>query len=148
MEIIIQNAQVLASRISYISSLISRGIKGGAVVVTLGRESKSRDQERKYHAMITDIMRTVRTDKPHSFEAWKALLVDAYAAELMSNGEKLTHPGETVISFDGLRAVTVRPSTKKFSKKEASGFIEFLYCWGVENGAKFSEKSLEIAGHK
>ena len=57
-------------------------------------------------------------------------------------GEPLTHPGKTVISLDGQRKVTVRPSTKKFRKKEASDFIEFLYATGIEYGARFTDKSL------
>ena len=69
-------------------------------------------------------------------------LVDEFRRVREEMGEPLTHPGKTVISLDGQRKVTVRPSTKKFRKKEASDFIEFLYATGIEYGARFTDKSL------
>ncbi len=123
--------------------MVKRALPGGPVVVTLGRESKSRDQEKKYHAMINDIMTTVELGQQYSLDAWKALLVDEFEQELKRNGESLPKPSKVVISFDQQRAVTIRPSTKDFRKEHASKFIEFLYAWGTEHGARFSDESLK-----
>lgn len=122
--------------------MVKRGLAGGPVVVTIGRQAKSRDQEKKYHAMIHDIMTTVELGQQYSAEAWKALLVDEFEQELKRDGESLPKPSRVVISFDQQRAVTIRPSTKEFRKEHASKFIEFLYAWGTEHGARFSDESL------
>lgn len=122
--------------------MVKRGLAGGPVVVTIGREAKSRDQEKKYHAMIHDIMTTVELDQQYSMEAWKALLVDEFEQDLRRIGESLPKPSKVVISFDQQRAVTIRTSTKDFKKEHASMFITFLYAWGTEHGARFSDESL------
>jgi hypothetical protein len=140
----IRTLQDVRSVMTRAYELVTKGIQAGPVEVVLQRISKSRIQEEKYHAMIGDIAKTVKLDLEYDLETWKALLVDEYAQELKRIGEALTHPGKVVVSLDKERAVTVRPSTKKFRKKEASGFIEFLYMWGSNHGARFSEKSLEI----
>ena len=123
---------------------VEKGLAAGPVVVTLTRESKSRDQEAKYHAMISDFAKIDLNGRTFDPETWKALLVDAYAEELEGMNEPLTHPGHVVLSLDGKRAVTVRPSTTKFLKKEASGFIEFLYARGIEYGVEWSEKAKAV----
>jgi hypothetical protein len=93
--------------------------------------------------MIHDISATVDLGQKYSEEAWKALLVDEFEQELKRDGESLPKPSRVVISFDQQRAVTIRPSTKDFRKEHASKFIEFLYAWGTEHGARFSDESLK-----
>lgn len=120
-------------------------IDGGPLSVTVARLSKTRLQEKKYHKMIGEIAKQVRPfGKYHAQEVWKALLVDQYEQELLASGEALTHPGETVVSMDGQRQITIRPSTTKFRKAEGSGFIEFLYAQGCEMGVVWTEPCLEI----
>jgi hypothetical protein len=133
---------VQKQRVQYAWSCIKEMLKGGVVLLEIGVESKSRQVERKYHALINDIAKTVRLDQQYSTESWKALLVDAFQVELRSQGIELRHPGRMEMSFDNQRIVSIRPSTTKFTKKEGSMFIEFLYAWGTERGATFNEKSL------
>lgn len=133
------------SIMSRVNELIKKGLESGPVTVTLGRPSKSRLQEEKYHAMIGDIADTVDVDgRKYDHETWKALLVDSFEQDLLSQGEGLRHPSRTVVTLDMMRAVTIRPSTTKFLKKEAGDFIEYLYSYGSNVGAVFSEKSLSI----
>jgi len=129
--------------IKQIDQLVRKGLSRGNVIITLGRESKSREQEKKYHALIGDIAKTVNIGVTYSVEAWKALLVDEFEQELKRGGEKLSKPGKVTISLDQERAVTIRPSTTNFKKHEGSKFIEFLYFWGSQHGAVFSEKTIE-----
>lgn len=125
-------------------SHVLRGIDGGPVCIEIKRESKKREQEEKYHAMIGDIAKTVTLDgRQFSAEIWKALLVDEFREEMRMQGQPLTHEGRTVKSLDGRRDVTVRPSTSKFRKREASDFIQFLYAKGAEYGAVFSDRSMQ-----
>ncbi len=143
-EIIIQNMEVRKERMTHAWYLIGKALKAGTVVVTLGRSSsKSREQERKYHAMIREIHRGAF--RGNTFEGVKALMVAEFADELKSQGKELTHPGETIYSHKLKAWVTVRPSTKKFRKAEAAAFIEFLYALGCELGVQWSEKATEIA---
>lgn len=143
MELIIRDNVSAKSILARVATLVYQGLDAGAVVLTIGRLSKSREQEAKYHCLITDIAKTVKLDKQYSIEAWKALLVDGYEQELRSMGESLRHPGKVIPSLDGQRVVTVRPTTTKFLKKEASGFIQYLYAFGIEHGAVFSERAIE-----
>lgn len=124
-------------------NLVCSAIAGGALIVTVMRESKSRAQEKKFHAMIGDIANQVRVfGKQYSAEIWKALLVDSFEQDKRESGEPLTHPGRLVPSMDGGRLVSIRPSTTKFRKTEAVEFIEFLYCQGNEMGVAWSEPAL------
>lgn len=141
-EIIIQNEQVQRERMRYAWELVSKALQAGPVLVSLGRQSKSREQEKKYHAMIRDIH--LSAFRGNSFEGVKALMVAEFAEEMKAHGQALTHPGETVYSHRLKEWVTVRPSTRKFRKAEASAFIEFLYALGCEQGVHWSEKSIEI----
>lgn len=128
-----------------VNDMIKKGLQSGPVTVTLGRPGKTRQQEEKYHALIGDIADTVEVlGVKYGADIWKALLVDSFEQDLLSQGDELRHPSKTVDALDGIRAVTIRPSTTKFLKAEGSGFIEYLYAFGSENGATFSEKSVEI----
>lgn len=119
----------------------SKGCK--VVVFSISQKSRSPGQNAKFHALITDIKKAAGGN--HSLDVWKALLVDAFEQEIKAQGGSLPRPGQTAISFDGQRAVTVRPSTRDFNKSIASQFIEFIYAFGLEQGVVFSEKSERIA---
>jgi len=143
--LVVQDDSWLSRVMSAARDMISQALPGGPVLVTLSRPTKSRLQECKFHAMIGDIAKTVKVDgKAYSSEVWKALLVDGFEQELLSQGECLAHPSKTVVTLDGMRAVTIRPSTTRFRKNEASQFIEYLYAFGTMSGAVFSEKSIQV----
>lgn len=123
--------------------LVSEAIHGGALVVTVARESKTRAQERRYHAMINDIARQVTVfGRRYTPEIWKALLVDQFEQEILANGGRLASPSETIVSMDGQRRITVRPSTTRFRKREGADFIEFLYSQGSEMGVAWSDPAI------
>ena len=127
-----------------VEAYVLHGLDAGPVVVEIKRQTRTLEINNKFHAMIADIAKTVDLDQEYSFEAWKALLVDGFEEELRANSEKLRHGSKVVLSLDKKRAVTIRPSTTKFLKSEASQFIEYLYQFGAEHGARFTEKSLAI----
>lgn len=133
----------LPARMQAVIESIKAALIGGPVEITVQRPSKSRDQERLYHALIGDIARTVEVQgRKYDADVWKALLVDMFTQEMQDQGTPLAHPGRVVPSLDGMRTVTVRSSTRRFRKQEASDFIEFLYSWGAENGATFSDPTM------
>jgi len=116
----------------------------GGVVVTVKPQTKSRDVEKKYHAMISDIAKQVTFygKTKYSTEVWKAVLVEQFANDRAAIGEPLRHPASKIMSMDGHRVITVRPSTTQFSKKEASDFVEFLYAQGADMGVKWSDPEI------
>lgn len=143
--ILIQGYDVVRDRMMYAWELVQKGLQSGPVVVRLGRPSKSRDQEAKYHAMIGDIAKTVSVDgRRVNRDVWKAYLVQGFEEELKTQGRTLARPSQIVFNpFTG-QWVTVRASTKNFRVREAADFIEYLYAFGVDHGATFSERSLKI----
>lgn len=121
-------------------------MQSGAVSVRISRPSKSREQEKHYHALINEIAQQVTVyGKAKPAKIWKALLVDSFEREREEMGEPLRKPGQLVPSLDLDRLVSVRPSTTDFSKSEGAAFIEFLYAYGVEVGVKWSANAEQIA---
>lgn len=142
-EFIIKQGPSSNSSMSMLKRYIESGLPNGPVSVQVGRPSRNREQEKKYHAMIGDIAAQVEIEgRKFDTDVWKALLVDSYEQECLSNGERLTHPSKVVISLDGQRAVSLRASTTKFRVSEGTGFIEYLYKCGVDYGVTFSDDSL------
>lgn len=97
-------------------------------------ESKSRNQEEKYHAMLGEIA----TQAQHlgakwSTEDWKRLLVDLYAKETGLEG------GKIIPSLDGQGIVQLGLQTRNFTKEQAMDFITFLDAWGASNGIFFKD---------
>ena len=91
--------------------------------------SKSREQEEKYHAMINDIAKQAQhLGAKWSSEDWKRLLVDQYLREV---GEVQT---KIIPNLDGSGIVQLGYQTRKFTKEQASEFVEWLYSWAANNG--------------
>jgi NinB protein len=99
--------------------------------------SKSREQEQKYHAIIGEIAQQAQhMGAKWDAEDWKRLLVDAYCVE------KQIPSGRVVPSLDMTGIVQLGQQTRKFTKDQASEFVEFLLAWCAENGIELNEKTL------
>jgi len=91
--------------------------------------SKSREQEEKYHAMIKDISKQAQhLGAKWSSEDWKRLLVDQFMRDSGDSG------GRVIPNLDGTGIVQLGFQTRKFTKEQASEFVEWLYSWSAENG--------------
>lgn len=143
MEYLIRDKDSMRPIMLSVWNQVSTEVDGGPVLVTVTKESKTRAQERRYHAMIGDIAAQIKVyGKQYSPEIWKALLVDMFEQEMAGQGVPLSKPGRTIPSMDGQRTVTVRASTAQFKKAEGIDFIEFLYAQGAEMGVNWSEPAL------
>lgn len=120
---------------------------GHPVVVTVAEFSKSRAQERLYHALIGEISKQVKVVKAfYEPEIWKAQMIYQFAKERELMGMPLRKPGRVIPAFDGSGdLITVRPSTRDFTREEAASFIDYLYSEGIEMGVKWPAKADEIA---
>ena len=114
-------------------------------VVKFGKPRKSRAQEERYHAMIGDIAKQLtHAGRSWSAEDMKRLLVDAFRndtkddPELAEEWKEMGHfRMAPSIGRDGF--VVLGYPTKKFPKKLASAFIDWLFAFGAENGVSFIE---------
>ena len=97
-------------------------------------ESKSRDQEAKYHAMLSEIAEQAsHLGAKWSAEDWKRLLVDLFAKETGLQG------GKIIPSLDGQGIVQLGLQTRNFTKEQAMEFITFLEAWGASNGIIYKD---------
>lgn len=108
---------------------------GGRVTITVADPAKSREQEEKYHAIIGEIANAERLyGKKLSAEAWKRLLIDAFKHEtkgdpdLKGEWEKFGEI-ELVPALNHSGFVMVGEQSRRFSKKLASAFIEWLLAF-------------------
>ena len=97
--------------------------------VEIRYKQRSNDQNEKYHAMIGDIAKQAQhMGAKWSAEDWKRLLVDQYLRET----ENLQ--GKIIPNLDGSGIVQLGYQTRKFTKEQASEFVEWLYSWAANNG--------------
>jgi len=109
-------------------------VAGKQLRMEIKAESKSREQEEKYHAMIGEVAKQAQhIGSRWSSEDFKRLLIDQWANE---TNRKI---GRLVQSLDGERIVQLGMQSRKFSKEDASEFIEWLEAWGATNGIVFSK---------
>lgn len=133
--------------ISYARDLFNKGLAYGKPFEFILRyPTRSDRQNALYHALISDMARQLKhlgQDLPLEF--WKAGLVDLFANEKEQMGEPLKHKGAIMPALDGSgRFISIRPSTTKFSVKEANEFIEFLFSYGAENGVRWGAKTIGL----
>jgi hypothetical protein len=113
--------------------LVRRGLQAGPVLVTLGREKRSLEQNRLLWAMLSDVSRQVQWHGERmDAESWKHVFTAAV------KGQKVV-PG-----IDG-KLVVLGYSTRKMSKPEMAELIESIYAFGSEQGVEWSEHE-NIAG--
>jgi len=107
---------------------------GRKLTLEIKPASKSRDQEEKYHAIIGDISKQAQhMGAKWSPEDWKRLLVDQYIKYQGLSGAMI------VPNLDGTGIVQLGFQTRKFTKEQASEFVEFLLAWSAENGIELNE---------
>ena len=107
---------------------------GHKLELMINRESKSRDQEEMYHAIIGHIAKQAsHLGAKWDSEDWKRFLVWQFAKESGINTGKL------VPSLDGTGIVQLGMQTRKFTKDQASQFTEWLLAWATQNGIEIPE---------
>lgn len=107
---------------------------GNKLELTIKRESKSRDQEEMYHAIIGHIAKQAsHLGAKWDAEDWKRFLVWQFAKEVG------IETGKLVPSLDGTGIVQLGMQTRKFTKDQASQFTEWLLAWAAQNGIEIPE---------
>lgn len=114
---------------------VKESLKAGKLLrMEIKTDSKSRDQEQKYHAMLGEIAEQAQhLGAKWSTEDWKRLMVDLFAKETGLQG------GKIIPSLDGTGIVQLGLQTRNFTKEQAMEFITFLEAWGANNGIIFKQ---------
>lgn len=113
---------------------VKEALKSGKkLTLEIKPSSKSREQEEKYHAIIGDIAKQAQhMGAKWDAETWKRLLVDKYCREIGISSQIMAN-----LDNDGL--VQLGFQTRKFTKEQASEFVEFLQAWAVNNGVTLND---------
>ena len=102
---------------------------GKELVLEIKLANKSREQEEKYHSMIGEIAKQAQhMGASWDAESWKRLLVDQFCKD---SGLKT---GVVMPNLSGDGIVQLGFQTRKFTKEQASEFVEWLYAWSAERG--------------
>ena len=106
---------------------------GKKLTLEIKDASKTREQEEKYHAMIGDIAKQAQhMGAKWDADTWKRLLVDKYCRETGLSSKIMAN-----LDNDGL--VQLGFQTRKFTKEQASEFVEFLQAWAADNGVTLND---------
>jgi len=107
---------------------------GRKLTIEVKDASKSREQEEKYHAIIGDIAKQAQ-HMGHKWDAesWKRLMVDKYLRETGFMNSPI------IPNLDGTGIIQLGFQTRKFSKEQASEFVEFLLAWCADNGIELKD---------
>jgi len=100
--------------------------------VEIKYKNRSNEQNEKFHAMIGEIAKQAQhLGSKWDAESWKRLLVDQFCRE---NDIKT---GVVIPNLSGDGIVQLGFQTRKFTKEQASEFVEWLHAWGAEHGVVY-----------
>ena len=123
--------------VEYAFGVIREMAEAGSITIRIDDVIRSLDQNAKMWPMLHDFAEHVRWPVNGTMdflepEDWKAILTAAFQREARM--------------APGLRGgfVMLGARTSKFSRREMSDFITFLYAEGNERGVQWSEKSREM----
>jgi hypothetical protein len=131
LKITVNDAKDIPAKLAQIFDLVSRGIKRGPVVVTLGRLVRSLRQNKRMWAVLGDIEKQVdwhglKLDKEDWKEMFSAILGNQRVVPGLQGG-----------------FVVLGVSTRKQNKAWFSDLFELINAFGAEHGVMWSDPALE-----
>lgn len=112
---------------SFVHRLIDTAIPGTRVQMLQPKHSD--DQGRRLWAMLGDVARQVsHHGRNYDPEQWRILFMHACGQEV-----------EFAPSLDGSTFIPFQGHSSKMSVTEMTELIEFIACWGAQNGVEFRE---------
>jgi len=109
---------------------------GRQLTIEINPAKRTDPQNEKFHAIIGDIAKQAQhMGAKWDAEDWKRLLVQEYCKE------KGLAAGKVIPNLSGDGIVQLGMQTRKFTKEQASEFVEFLLAWSAENGVTINEVS-------
>jgi hypothetical protein len=97
------------------------------MVVRIVKQTRSLDQNAKFHAICEDMERAgaVWLGKPRTAEQWKVLLISAH-------GEATGRGSEMIVGLEG-EFVSIRESSASMTKGRSSSLIEYSIAYCASN---------------
>ena len=124
--------QTKADQISLVVDYINRGLARGPVIVSLGRETRTLEQNRLLWPLRQDVSAQVQWyGERLTREEWK----DVFSAALKRH--------RAVPGIDG-GIVMVGLHTSRLNKTDFSDLIEIIYSFGAERGVRWSDPALKV----
>lgn len=114
-------------------------------VVKIGEPVKSREQEMMYHSQIGDIAdQYMFCGRKWDVEDMKRLCIDQFRRDTINDDDfkelwAEVSKIELAPSLDGSGTVALGVQSRRFPKKLASAFVDWLYSFGAEHGVVWSD---------
>ena len=103
------------------------------LVVKIQPITRSLEQNSKLHALLSDISKQCEFNgKKRDIDTWKMIMISAH--KIATGGQ-----AEMVIGLEG-EVINLRESTAQMSVKRLASLIEYITCWGVQNGVRFNDR--------
>jgi hypothetical protein len=122
----------------------AHAVAGNRIAIRICDQSKSREAEEKYHAMIGEIASQIGGDLSDKEDA-KRILISAFRIDTRDIlADEWGKFGDMRMGR-GLRGevVMLGIQSRHFSAKLAHAFIEWLYAFGAEHGVTFTERFVD-----
>lgn len=109
-------------------------IAADGIVVTFQEPIRTLEQNAKFHAMCSDIVKSGLNwaGKPRTAAQWKVLLVSGHAIA--------TKEGAEIVPGLESEYVNLRESTALMSKKRGASLIEYSLAFGSQHGVIWTEQ--------
>ena len=128
----ISDLQGAGEGLKWIQDNLFRGLQGGPVVVTLGRQKRTNDQNALLWAVLTDVSTQVDWyGSKLTKEEWKDVFSAAWKQQ------------EVVPGING-GFVVMGVRTSQMSKSQLSELIEIIYAFGAEKDVRWSDPALAV----
>jgi hypothetical protein len=125
------HADELRPKMQQVWEMVCKGVKAGPVVVQLGRLKRSKSQNARLWATLTDVAEQVEWyGQRLTAEDWKHV----FSASLIQQ--------RTVPGIDS-GFVVLGQSTSKMDKKEFSDLLELIYAFGAQHKVRWGDPALE-----
>ncbi|HHF7319805.1 recombination protein NinB [Haemophilus influenzae] len=127
----LRNEQVRSNCQAFIQGLPTDDKK--PLVVKIQPITRSLEQNSKLHALLSDISKQCEFNgKKRDIDTWKIIMVSAH--KIATGGQ-----AEMVIGLEG-EVINLRESTAQMSVKRLASLIEYITCWGAQNGVRFNDR--------
>ena len=134
----LQSQEQASALMAKIWPKVKDSLKAGKLLrLEIKAESRSDEQNAKYHAMLGEIAEQAsHIGAKWDAEDWKRLLVDKFVREELNEVTKV------IPNLDNNGIVQLGMQTRNFTKEQAMDFITFLEAWGANNGIIFKDVAL------
>jgi hypothetical protein len=131
----LQSQEQASALMAKIWPKVKDSLKAGKLLrLEIKAESRSDEQNAKYHAMLGEIAEQAsHIGAKWDAEDWKRLLVDKFVREELSEVTKV------IPNLDNNGIVQLGLQTRNFTKEQAMDFITFLEAWGANNGIIYKD---------